>query len=277
MSDDLLREPGKTHYRTIFLSDIHLGTKGCQADRLLDFLKRHTCERLYLVGDIVDGWRMRSSIYWPQDHSNVLRRFLTLSKRGTRVVYVTGNHDEFLRKYSNLTIGNLELVDEAVHVTAIGERLLVVHGDEYDVVTRYHRWVAFLGDASYTFLLELNRYLNALRGRLGYGYWSLAAWIKQRVKRAVSFISDFEEAVAHQCRRQGYQGVVCGHIHHAEIRDLDGVRYMNCGDWVESCTALVEDEHGAFRILDWSRGAAPANVIPLAEADVRREPERARA
>ncbi|MEQ8486231.1 MAG: UDP-2,3-diacylglucosamine diphosphatase [Pseudomonadales bacterium] len=263
MTSPNLREPGKTHYRTIFLSDIHLGTKGCQAERLLHFLKNHTCDRLYLVGDIVDGWRMKSSIYWPQAHSDVLRRFLTLCKRGTRLTYVTGNHDEFLRKYSDLVIGNLEVVDEAVHLTADDRRLLVVHGDEFDVVTRYHRWVAFLGDIGYTLLLGLNRYFNALRSRLGYGYWSLSAWIKHRVKRAVSFISEFEDAIVHQCRKRGFDGVVCGHIHHAEIRDLEGTTYMNCGDWVESCTALVEDEHGRFHILDWSRGAGMGEVVPL--------------
>ncbi len=266
MSESILRQPGKTHYRTIFLSDVHLGTRGCQAERLIDFLKGHTCERLYLVGDIIDGWRMRSGVYWPQQHSNVVRRFLTLAKRGTKIVYVSGNHDEFLRKYSDLTIGNLELVDQAVHVSAAGERLLVVHGDEYDVVTRYHRWVAFLGDQGYTVLLQLNRHFNALRSRLGYGYWSLAAWIKHRVKRAVSFISEYEEALVHQCRKQGYDGVICGHIHHAEIRELDGIGYMNCGDWVESCTALVEDSAGNFRILDWSGGAGqPAGIVPLAD------------
>jgi UDP-2,3-diacylglucosamine pyrophosphatase LpxH len=271
MTRQNLREPGKTHYRAIFLSDIHLGTRGCQADRLLHFLKQNTCDRLYLVGDIVDGWRMRSSIYWPQAHSDVLRRFLTLCKRGSRLVYVTGNHDEFLRKYSDLLIGNLELVDEAVHHAADGRRLLVVHGDEYDVVTRYHRWVAFLGDQGYTLLLWLNRYFNVLRNRFGYGYWSLSAWIKQRVKRAVSFISEFEEAIAHQCRKQGYDGVICGHIHHAEIRSLQGTTYMNCGDWVESCTALVEDEQGRFRILEWESEAIGGEVIPLtAEAPPRR-------
>ncbi len=261
MNNENPQEEGKTHYRTIFLSDIHLGTKGCQADQLLDFLKQHTCDELYLVGDIIDGWRMKSSMYWPQSHSNVLRRFLTLSKRGTRVCYVTGNHDEFLRRYSDLYVGNIELVDRAIHVTADGVRLLVVHGDEYDVITRYHRWVAFLGDIGYTILLELNRHLNTLRGRLGYGYWSLSAWIKQRVKRAVNFVSDFEEAVAHDCRRQGFEGVVCGHIHHAEIRDLDGIRYLNCGDWVESCTALVEEAGGTIRILDWSRSARLTDAV----------------
>jgi len=257
------REPGKTHYRTIFLSDIHLGTKGCQAERLASFLKHHTCDRLYLVGDIVDGWRMRSSIYWPQAHINVLRRFLTLAKRGTEVIYVTGNHDEFLRKYSPLTLGNLQLVDEAVHVTADQRRLFVVHGDEYDVVTRYHRWVAFLGDAGYTLLLALNRHLNGLRSRFGYGYWSLSAWIKYRVKRAVSYIGEFEQALAHQCRKEGYDGVICGHIHHAEIRDVDGITYLNCGDWVESCTALVEDARGEFRIVHWNEALDADNVVAL--------------
>ncbi len=262
---------GKTHYRTIFLSDIHLGTRGCQAERLLTFLKQHSCDRLYLVGDIVDGWRMRSQTYWPQSHSNVIRRFLTLAKRGTRVIYVTGNHDEFLRRYSDLVVGNLTLVDRAAHDTPDGRRLLVVHGDQFDVVTRYHRWIALLGDRGYTLLLESNRCLNALRGRFGYGYWSLSAYVKQRVKRAVSFIGDYEEAIVHQCRKEGFDGVVCGHIHHAEITQLHGVTYMNCGDWVESCTALVEDDDGAFHILDWS--AAPPALARRAP----NEPQRLRA
>jgi UDP-2,3-diacylglucosamine pyrophosphatase LpxH len=247
-----IREPFKTHYRTIFLSDIHLGTRGCRADLLLEFLKRHTCDDLYLVGDIVDGWRLRSTFYWPQEHTNVMRRFLTLSKRGTQVTYVTGNHDEFLRKYSDMELGNVRLVDEAVHRTADGRRFLVVHGDAYDVVTRYHRWVAVLGDLGYGWLLTLNGQLNKWRARFGYGHWSLSAWVKRRVKRAVNFVSGFEEAVSHHCRQQGYDGVVCGHIHHAEITDYDAVRYMNCGDWVESCTALVEDAAGAFHIIRWA-------------------------
>jgi UDP-2,3-diacylglucosamine pyrophosphatase LpxH len=254
----------------MFLSDIHLGTKGCQAERLLDFLKQHTCDQLYLVGDIVDGWRMKSSgIYWPQTHNNVLRRFLTLMKRGTQVTFVTGNHDEFLRRYSPMEIGNLKVVDESVHVTADGRRLLVVHGDQFDVVTRYHRWLAWLGDIGYMLLLELNRYFNRMRNRLGYGYFSLSAWIKHRVKKAVSYIGDYEDAVVHECGRRGFQGVVCGHIHHAEIRELGPITYMNCGDWVESCTALVEDREGHFRILDWS-AVDPAVVVKL-------EPERLRA
>jgi UDP-2,3-diacylglucosamine pyrophosphatase LpxH len=245
-------EPDKTHYRTIFLSDIHLGTRGCRADLLLEFLKQHTCDQLYLVGDIIDGWRFEKGFYWPQEHTNVMRRFLTLSKRGTQVTYVTGNHDEFLRKYSDMEIGNIRLVDEAVHRTADGRRYLVVHGDAYDVVTRYHRWIAVLGDIGYDLLLALNGHLNRWRARLGYGFWSLSAWVKYRVKQAVSYVSGFEEAVSHHCRQRGYEGVVCGHIHHAEITSYGDIRYMNCGDWVESCTALVEDDAGEFRLIRWA-------------------------
>ena len=272
-----LHESGKTRYRTIFLSDIHLGTKGCQADRLIAFLKAHDCETLYLVGDIIDGWRLKSSFYWPQAHNNVLRRVFTLMKRGTRVVFVTGNHDEFLRKYSDMEVGHLSLVDQAVHETADGKKLLVVHGDQFDVITRYHRWLAFLGDLGYNLLLRLNRYLNAARAHFGYGYWSLSAWIKRRVKKAVNHVSDFEEAVAYQCRRRGFDGVVCGHIHHAEITTYGGVTYMNCGDWVESCTALVEDVAGHFSIIDWSAVTLGQSVVPFPRPQAEHEPRPRRA
>ena len=267
-------ECGKTRYRTIFLSDIHLGTKGCQADRLTAFIKAHDCETLYLVGDIIDGWRLKSSFYWPQAHNNVLRSVFTLMKRGTRVVFVTGNHDEFLRKYSDMEVGHLSLVDQAVHETADGKKLLVMHGDQFDVITRYHRWLAFLGAIGYDLLLWLNRYLNAARAHFGYGYWSLSAWIKRRVKKAVNHVSDFEEAVAYQCRRRGFDGVVCGHIHHAEITSYGGVTYMNCGDWVESCTALVEDAVGRFSIIDWSLTTLGDSVVPFARPQPEPEPGR---
>jgi len=261
-----VQESEKTHYRSIFLSDIHLGTRGCRADLLLEFLKRHTCDELYLVGDIIDGWRLKSGFYWPQTHTNVMRRFLTVSKRGTQVTYVTGNHDEFLRKYSDMEIGNIKLVDAAVHKTADGRRFLVVHGDAYDVVTRYHRWVALLGGIGYDALLALNTHLNHWRAKFGYGHWSLSAWVKYRVKRAVSFVSGFEDAVSHHCRQQGFDGVICGHIHHAEITDYDDIRYMNCGDWVESCTALVEDNRGTFRVIRWAdeMNILAQGVVPLA-------------
>ncbi len=264
------REQGKTHYRSIFLSDIHLGTRGCKAEILTDFLKSHTCDRLYLVGDIIDGWQLKSGFYWPQAHTNVIRRFLTMSRRGTEVIFITGNHDEFLRHYSNLELGNIKLVDEASHDTADGRRLLVVHGDLYDVVTQYHRWLAFLGDRSYLLLLRINATFNRWRLRYGYGYWSLSAWVKGKVKRAVSFISEYEDAVAHHCKMQNFDGVICGHIHHAEISRLGDVDYMNCGDWVESCTALVEDRHGQFQILRWAEWYRPDQTI--AEDDVTKRP-----
>lgn len=246
---------GKQRVRTLWISDLHLGTRGCQADKLTAFLKRYECDHLYLVGDIVDGWRLRNGMYWPQAHTNVIRRILTMSKRGTRVTYVTGNHDEFLRRYSGLLLGNITLVDEAVHHTADGRQLLIVHGDQFDVIIRCHRWLAFLGDHAYELSLVLNRWFNHWRSRLGYGYWSLSAYLKQRVKKAVNFISDFEDALAHECVKRGYQGVVCGHIHHAEVRRVGGIDYHNCGDWVESCTALIEHWDGHIELFQWQEEA----------------------
>jgi UDP-2,3-diacylglucosamine pyrophosphatase LpxH len=244
----------QTHrHRTIWLSDIHLGTPGCKAEFLVEFLKRNDCETLYLVGDIVDGWKLRGNWFWPQEHTNVVRKLLTKSKRGTKVFYVTGNHDEFLRKFVGykLEIGNIQLVNEAVHVTADGRRLLVMHGDWFDVITRYHKWIALAGDFAYEATMAANYWFNRARRLIGMRYWSLSAFAKQRVKTAVSVISSFEEAVAHECKRRGLDGVICGHIHHAEIRDLHGVTYHNCGDWVESCTALVEDFNGKISVMRW--------------------------
>lgn len=238
----------KQRVRTLWISDVHLGTRDCQAERLAAFLKRYQAERIYLVGDIIDGWKLRSGIYWPQSHSNVIRRLLTMSKRGCEVIYVTGNHDEFLRRYSRLVLGNIQLVDEALHETADGRRLLVIHGDQFDVITRYHKWLAFLGDSAYEFTLTLNRWLNHWRSRYGYGYWSLSAYLKHKVKTAVNFISDFEEAIAHEVHKRGLNGVVCGHIHHAEIRQIGEVEYLNCGDWVESCSALIEHWDGSIQL-----------------------------
>lgn len=265
-TEDQGESVARRHYPTLFLSDIHLGTRGCQAELLLGFLKVHSCDRLYLVGDIIDGWRMKSGVYWPQTHSNVLRRFLTLTKRGTEVIFVTGNHDEFLRSYSDLQLGNIRLVDEAIHKTRDGRELLVVHGDQYDVVTRYYRWIAFLGDVAYTILLELNTWLNRLRRRWGYGYWSLSAWLKHRVKQAVNFIGEFEGALIRTCQRRNLDGVVCGHIHHAEARPIEGAMYYNCGDWVESCTALAEDESGAIHVINWAEvGAQSGASAPVTD------------
>lgn len=253
LKDNKPRQPVQ-HHRSIWLSDVHLGTPGCKAEYLAEFLKYNTCDQLYLVGDIIDGWRIKSNFYWPQEHSNVIRRILTQAKRGTQVTYVLGNHDEFLRKFVDygLIMGNIEIVNEAIHETADGRKLLVTHGDLFDVITRYHKWLAFAGDKAYDALLELNIHLNRFRARIGMPYWSLAAYTKQKVKTAVNFISEFEEALAYECRKRDLNGVICGHIHHAEVRDIEGVTYHNCGDWVESCTALVEDQNGEIRILPWA-------------------------
>lgn len=240
-------------YRTIWLSDIHLGTPGCKAEFLVDFLKRNECKKLYLVGDIIDGWKLKSGWFWPQEHTNVVRKVLTKAKRGTKVTYVTGNHDEFLRKFVDyrLEIGNIHLVNEAVHETADGRRLLILHGDFFDVITRYHRWLALASDMAYETLMHSNYWFNRVRGLFGMRYWSLSAYAKNKVKNAVNIVSNFEEAVARECKRRGLDGVICGHIHHAEIRNINGVTYHNCGDWVESCTALAEDFNGKLSIVRW--------------------------
>jgi UDP-2,3-diacylglucosamine pyrophosphatase LpxH len=249
-------------YRTVWISDLHLGTPGCQAVALLDFLKRVECDTLYLVGDIVDGWQLRRSWYWPQSHNDVVQKILRKARKGTRVVFVPGNHDEFARKYVEHNFGGVDVVSEAVHVTADGRKLWVTHGDLFDGVIQNAKWLAYAGDFAYEFTLKLNRWFNRARARLGLPYWSLSKYLKLRVKRAVSYVSDFEEAVARDARKRGLQGVVCGHIHHAEIRDIDGVLYCNDGDWVESLTALVEHDDGRLEIADWSTQrtllAAPA-------------------
>jgi len=252
------------HYRTVFISDIHLGTPGCQADALLEFLKRDTCDQLYLVGDIIDGWALRRRWYWPQSHNDVIQKLLRKARKGCRVVYVPGNHDEFARQFVNHHFGGVEVLEEAVHLTADGRKLWIIHGDYFDAVIRCAKWLAYLGDHAYELALKLNRYLNNCRSRLGLPYWSLSAYLKMRVKKALNYVSDFERAVAHEAQRRGYQGVVCGHIHHAEIRDIDGVTYCNDGDWVESLTALVEHEDGRFELLYWPRNQAIS--IPLDES-----------
>lgn len=251
-SDPLEPAGRRKRYRTIFISDLHLGTPGSNAAMLLDFLKSHECETLYLVGDIVDGWQLRKGWYWPQAHNDVVRAILKMAKHGTRVIYVPGNHDEHFRDYVGLEFGGIELLAEDIHITADGRRLLVIHGDQFDNVVLYHKWLAFLGDGAYTLLLKSNGTVNWVRRKLGLPYWSLAAHMKKRVKNAVAFISRFEEVVAHAAADRHVDGVVCGHIHSAEIRQFGDITYYNDGDWVESCTALVEDAHGALTIIDWA-------------------------
>lgn len=239
------------HYRAIFISDLHLGTPGCQADALLDFLKENTSDYLYLVGDIIDGWQLRRRWYWPQAHNDVIQKLLRKARKGCHVIYVPGNHDEFARHFLDHHFGGIEVVDEAVHKTADGRQLWVIHGDYFDAVVQQAKWLAYVGDYLYEFTLKLNRYLNNMRGRLGLPYWSLSAYLKHKVKKALNYVTDFENAVAHEAAKHGYQGVVCGHIHRAEIRDVNGVLYCNDGDWVESRSALVEDETGKLSLLYW--------------------------
>ena len=248
--------------RTVWISDIHLGTPGCQAQALLDFLRDTHCETLYLVGDIIDGWQLRRNWYWPQEHNDVVQKILRKARKGTRVVFVPGNHDEFARKYVLHNFGGVDVVEDCVHTLADGRRLWVTHGDLFDGVIQCAKWLAYAGDMAYEFILKVNRRFNVLRAHLGLPYWSLSKYLKLKVKRAVSYVSDFETAVAHEARRRGLDGVVCGHIHHAEMREIEGVLYCNDGDWVESLTALVEHHDGRLEILDFGTQAVPA-PLPL--------------
>jgi UDP-2,3-diacylglucosamine pyrophosphatase LpxH len=242
----------KMKLRTVWVSDIHLGTAGCQADLLCDFLHSIECETLYLVGDIVDGWRLRKGWYWPDQHNEVIRRVLKMAHRGTRVIYIPGNHDEMFRDYAGLSFGGVEVQLEAIHTTADGRNLLVTHGDAFDGIVLYARWLAFLGDQAYTLLLRANIILNAIRRRFNMPYWSLSSYLKMRVKNAVQFIGKYEEVVAREAAQRGVQGVVCGHIHSAEIREFGSITYYNDGDWVESCTALTEAKDGTMSIINWA-------------------------
>ena len=239
-------------YRAVFISDTHLGTRDCRSDFLADFLRRISCEHLYLVGDIVDGWRLRRSWYWDRAHNEVTRLIVRHARGGTAVTYIPGNHDEILRDWLGLEVAGIRLAGEAEHVTAGGQRMLVVHGDAFDSVVRYARVLAILGDRAYGAALVVNRWFNAVRRRLGYPYWSLSAWAKRQVKEAVKAINRFEVALAAEARGRGFDGVICGHIHHAEMREVNGVLYINDGDWVESCTAIVEHHDGQFELIDWA-------------------------
>jgi UDP-2,3-diacylglucosamine pyrophosphatase LpxH len=244
-----------TQYRTIFISDVHLGTRDSKAELLNNFLKHNSCETLYLVGDIIDGWRIQQNKWrWKQSHTNVIRRILGHAKRGTRVVYIAGNHDEFLRPLMpyGLSFGKVEIANHAVHYGIDGKKYFVVHGDMFDGITRLAPWLTFLGDKAYDFVLNLNTTFNTIRHRLGFGYWSLSRYLKHKVKKAIDFIFKFETNLAGYCKRKGYDGIICGHIHTPEIKEIEEVIYMNDGDWVESCSALVENFDGSWQIIYWN-------------------------
>jgi UDP-2,3-diacylglucosamine pyrophosphatase LpxH len=257
-ANDLLAE--RPRFRAIFISDLHIGTPGFQADALLDFLKHHPSDMLYLVGDIVDGWQLRRRWFWPQSHNDVVQKLLRRARKGCRVIYVPGNHDEFARHFVGHAFGGVEVLHDASHTTAAGLKLWVVHGDHFDGVVQCAKWLAYVGDWLYELTLKFNRHLNSLRARMGLDYWSLSAYLKLKVKKAVNFISDFEVAVAQEAQRRGFDGVVCGHIHHAEIRMVNGVVYCNDGDWVESRTALVEHLNGQLEIIHWGSGSPVEGV-----------------
>ena len=248
--------------RTMFISDVHLGTKGAQAEMLLDFLRYHDADTIFLVGDIIDGWKLKSGWYFPQSHNDVVQKLLRKARKGARVIYVPGNHDEFFREFLGLTFGGVEVYDTAIHEGADGKQYLVIHGDYFDVVVRHAKWLAFMGDWAYTFALGVNTYLNMVRRRLGLTYWSLSAWAKLKVKNAVNFIGKFEETLAAEAKRHKVDGVICGHIHHAALRDIDGVKYLNTGDWVESCTAIVENYDGTMEIIRWADAVSKRAASP---------------
>lgn len=257
-------DPESHRYRTLWLSDVHLGTRDCKAVALLELLRHCHATTIYLVGDIIDGWQLRKGWYWPQSHNDVVQKLLRKARKGSRVVFVPGNHDEFARHYAGLHFGGIEVVGDIVHLTAAGARLWVVHGDWFDGVVMHAKWLAHLGDALYIVTLKLNRWLNHARHRLGFSYWSLSQYLKGKVKNAVSYISNFEQLLAEEAARRGCEGVVCGHIHRAELRSIGSIVYANCGDWVESLTAVAELEDGSLQLLMWK----PASTAPRVLAEL---------
>lgn len=266
-------EPSR-RYRTIWISDLHLGTPGCQAEPLLEFLRTHESDTLYLVGDIIDGWQLRKRWFWPQTHNDVLQKILRKARKGTRVVYIPGNHDAFARNYVDHHFGGIEVLLEAEHQTLDGRRLWVTHGDLFDGVIQYARWLAYVGDRLYSLALTFNAWFNRARARMGLGYWSLSQYLKHKVKDAVAFITAYEHALVQEARRRHFDGVVCGHIHKAEIRSIEGILYCNDGDWVESRTALVEHWDGRLEIIEWIP-ALPDRAAPRptpSEPEIREAP-----
>lgn len=240
-----------TRHRTIFISDVHLGTRGCRAQLLTSFLKKYECDTLYLVGDIFDGWQLQRGWHWPETHNEVVQKILKMAQKGTRVVFVPGNHDEVMRRFPGMHFGGIEVKDEATFLTATGKRYLVTHGDQFDTVIANAKWLAFLGDRAYATLIWLNPKINVIRRLWSRRYWSLSKWTKQQVKQAVNFIGKYEQVLSEDAKRRGFDGVICGHIHHAADRQIGDIHYLNTGDWVESCTAVVEDMNGAFSLVDW--------------------------
>ncbi len=259
-------------YRTIWISDVHLGTIGCQANYLLDFLKHNEAHTFYLVGDMIDGWRLKKSWYWPQAHNDVIQKILRKVRKGAEVFYIPGNHDEMARQFIGMTFGEIQIREDMIHITAKGKKLWITHGDIFDSVMQYAKWLAYLGDNLYTLILSVNRYFNYIRIKCGFQYWSLSQYLKTKVKNAVNFITDFEVLMIREAKNRKCDGVVCGHIHKAEIRLIDGLLYCNDGDWVESMSALVETLDGELQIVYWPHildddiEHSPLEITPLTPA-----------
>lgn len=254
----------KPPYRTIWISDLHIGSTQCQADALLDFLKHNDSEKLYLVGDIIDFWALSKKMYWPQAHNTVIQKFLRKARHGTQIIYIPGNHDENVREYDNYVFGGITVKNSDVHTTLLGKRYLIVHGDEYDTIAKHHKWIAKLGSVGYDLLIEINRYIRMFRHFFGIqSNFSLAAFVKYKVKNVVQFISDYEESIVHSLKNGNLDGVICGHIHHAEIKYIEGFQYINTGDFVESCTAIVEHYDGTLELIKWTKQEIPLLTAPL--------------
>lgn len=247
-------------YRTIWISDLHIGSTQCQADSLLDFLKHNDSQKLYLVGDIIDFWALSKKMYWPRDHNTIIQKILRKARHGTQIIYIPGNHDENVRDYDDYVFGDIIVKKSDIHTTALGKRFLIVHGDEYDTIAQHHRWMAKLGSVGYDWLIELNRFLRLCRRLLGVqSHFSLAAYIKFKVKNVVQFMSDYEQTIVKTLENEGVDGVICGHIHHAEIKDIEGFMYVNTGDFVESCTAIVEHHDGSLELVRWQNQETQKN------------------
>jgi UDP-2,3-diacylglucosamine pyrophosphatase LpxH len=244
-------EPEKKQYRSVWISDIHLGTKHAQVDALLDFLRDVDCKYLYLVGDFIDGWQLKSKWHWQDNYNVLVQKLLRKSRKETKVIYITGNHDEFLEQFLGMNFGNVTIAREVIHTSASGKKYLVLHGHQFDGLTQFNRLLEKIGTRLYDWVLDFNLHFNRVRRQLGFGYWSLAAYLKFKAKSAVKYVTEYEETIVQMARKQNVQGVICGHIHRAETKTIGGVEYLNCGDWVESCTALVEDFAGNIQLLQF--------------------------
>ena len=240
-------------YKTVFISDLHLGTRMSQAKKVLDFIKTFECEKLYLVGDIIDGWALHKNFYWPQIHNDVIQKLMRMARKGTEVIYIPGNHDEFLRSFGDYEFGNIKLLNKDIHTSTNGKKYLVLHGDQFDVVIEHAKWLSHLGSWAYDVSIVLNVYINYFKKLFNLKPWSISSWLKYKVKKAVNFIGNYENTLSDYAKSNKCDGIICGHIHHPNMRDISGISYLNCGDWVETCSAIVEHQDGTMEVILWKK------------------------